>query len=59
MWKYESIFKKEFADIIANNSTVIKDIDWAIKNCINSDWTLNLKELVYLIMIWIERARKD
>ncbi len=59
MWKYEKVFKKEFADLIANDDTVFSDVDGAISNCINDDWTLNLRELLYFMNIGLERVRKE
>ncbi|NCQ81379.1 hypothetical protein GW750_00955 [bacterium] len=51
MGRYEEIYKQEFADLIAQNKTVISDIDGAVKRLINNDGTLNLKELIYFMNI--------
>jgi len=59
MGRYEEIYKQEFADLIAQNKTVISDIDGAVKRLINNDGTLNLKELIYFMNIWFERIRRE
>ena len=59
MGVYEQVFKQEFGQLIANKQTLIKDIDGSIKNFINSDGTLNLRELVYFTQIGLERLRKE
>jgi len=55
---YENIFQNEFQNTILKKDTLIKKIDISISDLIMSDGTLNLKDFLYFVMIWIERIRK-
>jgi hypothetical protein len=48
---YEKIYNQENANAIANGTTTFKDIDAAAKRCINTDGTINLKEVLYFMAI--------
>ena len=53
IWEYEKLFINNYWD-----STVFNDLDWALRKCVNEDWTLNAREYFFLIMIWLERINK-
>lgn len=51
MWEYETLFTNNYG-----KWTVFNDLDWALKKCINKDWSLNAREFFFLTMIWLERV---
>ena len=53
MWEYETLFTNNYGKWV-----VFNDLDWALKKCINEDWTLNTKEFFFLTMVWLERINK-
>lgn len=50
-WEYEKQFTNKYWKWF-----VFNDLDWALKKCINEDWTLNTREFFFLTMIWLERV---
>lgn len=54
MGVYAELYKKENP----NGWEMLKDLQGAIKNCTNSDWTFNIWEWISLIWILVERLNK-